>query len=74
MILIIAKVHPNDKLMLVGLTKKVINNQGINDVNEVVNDDSALQVFKIDINTGLLSEGSTLDCPNYPTMIAFLSL
>jgi len=33
-----------------------------------------LQVFKIDDITGLLSEGTSMDCPSHPTMVTLLNL
>jgi len=51
------KIHPSNKMVLVGLQ-----------------DALKLQIFKIDVTTGLLSEGTIMDCPSHPTMVSLLNL
>ena len=35
---------------------------------------SKLQALKMDTETGMLSDGVTMDCPNKPTIAALLNL
>ena len=66
--------HPNNEMMLVGLTIKVISNDRIGNEISDIDEEKSLQLLNRDLVTGLLSENSILNCPSAPTVVGILNL
>ena len=66
--------HPDNQIMLVGLTIKVISNDRIGNEIIDIDEEKSLQLLKRDPVTGLLSEHSILNCPSAPTVVGLLNL
>ena len=66
--------HPDNQIMLVGLTIKVISNDRIGNEISDIDEEKSLQLLKRDPVTGLLSENSILNCPSAPTVVGLLNL